>query len=123
MAISRITVSVLVLAVAAIWTPPASGQTASNGAIRGYVRDATGAVVPGTTVTATAPDATTPFSALTDADGNHAEILAFDVGRRYASDRAGLHRPLQFTGGIGQRAGGEPGEGARVRGAEPAHDR
>src|SRR5205085_1306754 len=69
MAISRITVSVLVLAVAAIWTPPASGQTASNGAIRGYVRDATGAVVPGTTVTATAPDATTPFSALTDAEG------------------------------------------------------
>src|SRR5262245_57069686 len=62
-------VSLFVMAVACAAALPASGQTSSNGSVRGYVHDPTGAVVPGTTITATTPDAPASFTAVSDAEG------------------------------------------------------
>ena len=47
----------------------AFGQTSANGSIRGYVKDPTGAVLPGTTVTATSPTVPTQFTAVSDKEG------------------------------------------------------
>jgi hypothetical protein len=46
-----------------------AGQTSSNGSIRGYVHDPSGAAVAGATVSATSPDAPTPFTSASDAEG------------------------------------------------------
>src|SRR5262245_32057869 len=62
-------VAVLVLAIAAFSASATAGQTSSNGSIRGYVRDSTGAVVPGTTVTATAPESSISLTAVADDEG------------------------------------------------------
>ena len=48
---------------------PAVGQTSANGAIRGYVRDPTGAVLPETAITATSSGAPTPFTVVSDEEG------------------------------------------------------
>src|SRR5262245_30838985 len=40
----------------------AFGQTSANGSIRGYVRDATGGVLPDTTITVAGPAAPAPFT-------------------------------------------------------------
>src|SRR5262245_66633759 len=48
---------------------PAFGQTSANGSIRGYVRDATGAVLPDTTITAAGPAAPAPVTVVSDNEG------------------------------------------------------
>ena len=50
-------------------TTAAAGQTASEGSIRGFVKDEQGAVLPGVLVTATSTSAPTPVTATSDRDG------------------------------------------------------
>jgi hypothetical protein len=48
---------------------PAAGQTSANGAIRGHVRDPTGAVLPETAITVSSSTAPTPFTVVSDGEG------------------------------------------------------
>jgi hypothetical protein len=52
----------------ALWTAPAWAQD-SGGSVRGYVRDESGAVLPGVSVTATSPELLQPSVAVTDEAG------------------------------------------------------
>jgi outer membrane receptor protein involved in Fe transport len=63
-----------------IATLEAYTQTATTGSIVGIVKDASGAVVPGVTVTATSPNLIRPQSATSASDGNYA-ILNLPPGR------------------------------------------
>src|SRR5262245_57379178 len=58
---------------------PAFAQTSANGSIRGYVRDATGALLPDTTITVAGPAAPTPFTVVSDAQG-HYRLLELPPG-------------------------------------------
>jgi hypothetical protein len=44
----------------------AFSQTSANGSIRGFVKDPTGAVLPGTMITAASPAVPTAFTAVSD---------------------------------------------------------
>jgi len=61
--------SLLVVLAMGLSTVPASAQTSANGAIRGYVKDSTGSVLPGTTITAVSSTAPTPFTVVSDREG------------------------------------------------------
>ena len=65
----RLTTVFVLAFIAGTWARPASGQTSTNGSIRGYVRDATGAVLPYTTISAVSPATPVPFSAASDKEG------------------------------------------------------
>src|SRR5262245_7640157 len=53
-----------------VFAAPTSGQTSANGSVRGYVKDSTGAALPGTTITASSP-ATPPVSTVADGEGHY----------------------------------------------------
>ena len=59
------TLSLLVLAHAAT----ATAQIAAEGSIRGFIKDEQGAVLPGVSLTATTPQSSTQFSAVSDSQG------------------------------------------------------
>ena len=61
---------------------PASAQVTGTGIIEVIVLDATGAPIPGVTVSATAPDVTTKRSAVTDASGK-ATVLGLEPSAGY----------------------------------------
>jgi hypothetical protein len=65
---SRAAVASLAL-VLSLCASDAAAQIAAEGTIRGYVKDEQGGVLPGVTLTATTPAASTAFTARTDADG------------------------------------------------------
>ena len=76
-------------------------QTSANGSIRGYVRDATGAVLPETTVTAAGPAA--PFAVVSDKEGYY-RILDLPPGEyELTAVREGFTRFVRP--GIAVRAG------------------
>src|SRR5262245_31465141 len=84
-------------------TLPAFGQTSANGSIRGYVRDATGAVLPDTTITAAGPAAPVPFTVSSDKDGYY-RLLELPPGEyELTAERQGFARFLRP--GIVTRAG------------------
>lgn len=58
----------VLLAMVLLWAPPAAAQF-DRGQISGVVKDATGAVVPGATVTVTSQRTQVPLTAVTDASG------------------------------------------------------
>jgi hypothetical protein len=62
-------VSAFAMLVAGSLTLPVYAQTSSNGSVRGYVRDPTGAAVTGATVTAASPESPTTFTAVSDEEG------------------------------------------------------
>jgi hypothetical protein len=77
-----------------LWAHPVAAQT-GDGNLRGYVKDESGAVLPGVSVTATSPELLTPVSTITDAAGLYrlnnlppgtyaltAEIQGFSIYRR-----------------------------------------
>jgi len=82
---------------------PAVGQTSANGTIRGYVKDPTGAVLPGTTITASSPAAPARATTVADDEGYY-RLLELPPGEyeliaerpsfaKFA--RAGITRPLR----------------------------
>jgi hypothetical protein len=84
-------------------TLPAPGQTSANGSIRGFVRDATGAVLPDTTITAAGPAAPTPFTVVSDRNGYY-RVLDVPPGEyELSADRDGFARFVRP--GIVARAG------------------
>ena len=84
-------------------TLPAFGQTSANGSIRGYVRDATGAVLPDTTITAAGPAAPTPITIVSD-KGGYYRLLDLPPGEyELTADRQGFARFVRP--GIVARAG------------------
>src|SRR5262245_66416070 len=71
---------------------PAFAQTSANGSIRGYVRDATGAVLPDTTITAAGPAAPTPFTVVSDKEGYY-RLLELPPGMyELSAERQGFAR-------------------------------
>ena len=62
---------VLTLVAGLAFAPDVSAQTGSEGSIRGIVRDEQGAVLPGTTVTATSPGVPVAVTAVSDSTGNY----------------------------------------------------
>jgi Carboxypeptidase regulatory-like domain/TonB dependent receptor len=99
----RSTASLLVVLVLGLSTRPAFGQTSANGSIRGYVRDATGAVLPDTTITAAGPAAPTPLTVVSDKDGYY-RLLELPPGEyELTADRDGFARFVRP--GIVARAG------------------
>ena len=97
---------------------PAFGQTSVNGSIRGSVRDPQGAAVAGTTVSAVSADVPTPFTTVSDKEGNYRlldlppadyEVVAEQQGfarfvRPGVSVRAGLNLALDVDMVIGSQA-------------------
>src|SRR4029450_436322 len=82
---------------------PAFGQTSANGSIRGYVRDATGAVVPDTAIAATGPGSPTPVAVVSDKEGYY-RLLELPPGEyELTADRDGFARFVRP--GIVARAG------------------
>ena len=78
----------------ALWVSPVMAQT-GDGALRGYVKDESGAVLPGVTVTATSSELLAPISNVTDTTGLYrlnnlppgtyvltAELTGFNIHRR-----------------------------------------
>ena len=93
----------LVALVVCTWTPSALAQTSLNGSIRGYVRDATGAVLPDTTIIAAGPAAPTPYTVVSDKDGYY-RLLDLPPGEyELTADRDGFARYARA--GIVARAG------------------
>ena len=69
---------------------PILGQTSANGSIRAYVRDATGALLPETPVTAVGPAA--PFTAISDKEGYY-RLLELPPGEyELTAEREGFTR-------------------------------
>ena len=82
---------------------PAVAQTSANGAIRGHVRDATGAVLVDTTITAVSATAPAPLSAVSDSEGYY-RLLELPPGEyELTAERAGFARFVRQ--GIAVRAG------------------
>jgi outer membrane receptor protein involved in Fe transport len=65
-----ITLAVLALTMA-LFTSSAFGQTSTTGSIEGEVVDATGAVVPGVTITVTSPNLISPQTAISNDEGRY----------------------------------------------------
>ncbi len=61
----------MVLAALLAMTLPAAAQITAEGSIRGTVKDEQGGVLPGVAVSAKSPQAPTPVTAITDAEGNY----------------------------------------------------
>jgi hypothetical protein len=82
---------------------PAIAQTSANGAIRGYVRDPTGAVLPETAITVISSTAPTPFTVVSDKEGYY-RLLELPPGEyELSAERPGF---AKFTrAGIVVRAG------------------
>ena len=96
------TVAVLLAVTAYASTPPAFGQTSANGSIRGYVRDATGAVLPDTMITAAGPAGPT-FTAASDNEGYY-RLLEVPPGEyELTAERQGFARFVRP--GVVARAG------------------
>ena len=72
-----------------VWPRAAFGQTSANGSIRGYVRDATGAVLPDTTITAAGPGAPTSFTVVSDKEGYY-RLLELPPGEYVIHHHAAL---------------------------------
>src|SRR5262245_52748738 len=71
---------------------PAFAQASANGSIRGYVRDATGALLPDTTITAAGPAAPTPVTVVTDKEGYY-RLLELPPGEyELSAERQGFAR-------------------------------
>ena len=66
---ARLTTVSLFVVLAVGLSLPAVGQTSANGAMRGYVKDPTGAVLPEAKVTVASPTAPTPFTVVSDMEG------------------------------------------------------
>src|SRR5688572_1930852 len=97
------TVAVVAALAACVSSLPALGQTSANGSIRGYVRDATGAVLPDTTITAAGPAAPTPFTVASDNQGYY-RLLELPPGEyELTAQRDGFARFVRP--GIVARAG------------------
>jgi Carboxypeptidase regulatory-like domain/TonB dependent receptor-like, beta-barrel len=110
--------SLFVVLLIGLATRPALGQTSANGAIRGYVRDATGAVLPKAAVTAVSPTAPTPFTVVSDSDGYYrlielppgeydltAELTSFaKYVRRGIVVRAGLNLAVEIDMVLGSQS-------------------
>ena len=98
----------------ALWVSPVMAQT-GDGALRGYVKDESGAVLPGVTVTATSSELLTPISNVTDASGLYrlnnlppgtyvltAELTGFNTHRREGIlVRAGATFTIDMQMGLG----------------------
>jgi hypothetical protein len=82
---------------------PAIAQTSANGSIRGYVRDATGALLPDTTITAAGPAAPTPLTVSSDKDGYYRLVELPPGEYELTADRPGFARFVRP--GIVARAG------------------
>ena len=103
---------VIILALAA----PATAQTSAGGSIRGTIHDEQGGVLPGVTVTATSPSASTPYVVVTDVQGYYrltdlqpgsymlsAELSGFTKYERIGLDvRAALNIEVNIELKIGQ---------------------
>ena len=61
----------MVLAFLLAMTLPAAAQITAEGSIRGTVKDEQGGVLPGVAVSAKSPQAPTPVTTVTDAEGNY----------------------------------------------------
>jgi len=90
--VRRITVvAALVALIACGLALPVSGQPSANGSIRGYVRDATGAALPGATVTA-AGAGVMPFAVVSDSEGYY-RLLDLPPGEyQLSAERQGFAR-------------------------------
>ncbi len=95
----------LLTAVVLLWSAPASAQLAGKGEIKGVVTDASGAVVPGATVTATSTTQGTKFARATSNSGDFdlspldAGIYTVTVTRQGFSDADPGKCSRQFVGG------------------------
>src|SRR5687768_4579128 len=97
------TVAVFLALTACASTLPAFGQTSANGSIRGYVRDATGAVLPDTMITAAGPAVPTPFTVVSDDEGYY-RLLEIPPGEyELTAERQGFARFVRP--GVVARAG------------------
>jgi Carboxypeptidase regulatory-like domain len=101
--ILRIARSLFVVLVVGLGTRPALGQTSANGSLRGSVRDPQGAVLPGTTVTATSAAVPTPFTVISDGEGNYRLVDLPPADYQVTAEREGFARYVRP--GIVVRAG------------------
>ncbi len=106
------------LAALFLLTAAAHAQTTAAGSVRGYVRDITGAVLPGVTVTATSPTVPGVFLATSDGEGYYrllelppgAYSLTFELdgftrlAREGVVVRAGTNIPVDVSMGVGALA-------------------
>ena len=84
-------------------TLPALAQTSASGAIRGHVKDSTGAVLRDTTITAVSATAPAPLSVVSDSEGYY-RLLELPPGEyELTAERAGFARFVRP--GIAVRAG------------------
>ncbi len=87
-----------------VFSATATAQTSAGGTIRGRILDATGAAIPGVTVTATSPNAAGSFNATTDESGDYRFVeLPPEIGYTVRAAKEGF-APLSRTG-IVVRAG------------------
>ena len=97
------TVAFVLMLAASAATPPAFGQTSANGSIRGSVRDATGAVLPDTTITASGLATPTPFTVVSDKEGYYRLLDVPPDEYELTAERQGFARFVRP--GIVARAG------------------
>src|SRR5947207_280844 len=121
----------IVFALALFFIPaPSSAQRATTGTVTGKVVDASGAVLPGVTISLQSPEALGQFSAVTDAAGMfrvgnlppatydvRAELTGFQTVIQKAIVRLNAVVDLQFTLGVGSVA-----ETVTVTGESPIVD-
>src|SRR5262245_47403023 len=90
--VRRLIVAVLLALTASASARPACGQPSANGSIRGYVRDATGAVVSGATIAAAGPGAPAPVAVQSD-DNGYYRLLDLPPGQyELTAERPGFAR-------------------------------
>ncbi len=94
--------SSLALAITLLPTIPVSAQT-GDGSVRGYVKDAQGAVLPGVTVTATSPALLAPVVGVSDAGGYYRLLNLPPGGYTVTAELAGFSNYRRE--GIVMRAG------------------
>ena len=122
----RISIQTLVVAVAlCVGAGTALGQTSNEGSVRGYVKDAQGAVLPGVTIRATSDASPIEHSGISDATGYYrldnllpgtyaltADLQGFSKYKRDGIDvRAGLNLGLEIVLTVGAVERGGRGEG------------
>ena len=110
--------SCLAIVLALTWSAVVNAQITSEGSIRGVIRDAQGAVLPGATITATSPTVAAPRATVSDQRGDYrlvdlppgeyvlvAELSGFSkVSRSGVIIRAGLNLSIDFTLQVGNIA-------------------